>query len=716
MRSVTTPRRRLPRRHGGRSSAPDGSRTDSRGVAVVAAVLVVLMILVTLGSLKSDRNAGETGQAVLLGRAYSSAATAVAAEESLERKYRLQPGPDIRAAHRAAEQQVVTALARVQALGGAQDRALVTTVTAEHSRYLLAATSLFAAVDAHEPPAAVNAVDTGQVDPVFGLLQRQIYAAAARHESLALDRVAELRSTGRLIFVSDVVVLLVAIGLIVFAGLSLTKAARRLRSQSELNRHQALHDSLTGLPNRALFQDRTAHALRAAGRGGDQVAVILVDLNRFKDVNDTLGHHYGDLLLSQVAARFASTLRSADSVARFGGDEFAVLLAVSTPEDATAAAGRLTEVLQEPFTIADISLDVDASIGIAMACPDSDVDTALRHADVAMYEAKSRHVPFATYELTRDDHTVARLALLGDLRRAITGGQLVLRYQPKVATATGALHSVEALVRWQHPTRGLLGPGAFIPIAETTAVIHPLTAEILRQALLQVRTWRERGWTIPVAVNISARSLLDPTFPEQVQRQLDAAGVPADLLSLELTESAIMSDPEHALTVLRALDAMGICLSIDDFGTGYSSMAYLKNLPVRELKIDRSFVSGMATDDSDTVLVQSAVDLGHNLGMHVVAEGVEDATAQAVLAGMGCDLVQGFHIRRPVSAGDLEPWLTTRARAAEPATRVAVRRRRVGVGTAVEAGASSAPGHSTAVDATTAVGGAGQVGVADGPV
>lgn len=444
-------------------------------------------------------------------------------------------------------------------------------------------------------------------------------------------------------------------------------ATRRLRAQNELNRHQSLHDALTGLPNRALFHDRVAQALRVAARTGSQVAVMLLDLNRFKDVNDTLGHHYGDLLLGQVAERFSAISRAGDTVARVGGDEFAVLLCETTPEAAAAAAGRFADALHTPFSVKDISLDVEVSIGIAIAGAETDVETAMRHADVAMYEAKSQHLPFATYELTRDDNTVARLALLGDLRRAISGGDLLLHYQPKITTS-GELHSVEALVRWQHPSRGLLFPAAFIPVAENTAVIHPLTAEILRQALVQIRDWLDRGWTIPVAVNISARSLMDTTFPNQVQRLLETTGVPAELLSLELTESAIMHDPARALVILEALSAMGIGLSIDDFGTGYSSMAYLKDLPVKELKIDRTFVKGMTTDDSDVVLVQSAVDLGHNLGLNVVAEGVEDAATQQALTEMGCDLLQGYYIRRPISAAELDGWLSDHLAPTDTAT------------------------------------------------
>jgi diguanylate cyclase (GGDEF)-like protein len=639
---------------------------------VLAMTLVALLVVVAIGSVATDRAATRTQRAVRLNTAYQHAASAVAAEESLERKYRLEPGPVPLAGHTAAEAELRAAMSHVQGLGDSQDRQLAAEVLREHSGYIRGAEKLFAAVDHHESTAAVNTIDTEQVDPTFGVMQSQIDAAAASHEAAALHQVAGMHRVNRLVLVFDIAGLLAGLILILAAGITVSRSRRRLQTQSNLNRHQALHDALTGLPNRELFNDRTAHALRATQRSDDQVAVLVIDLNRFKDVNDTLGHHYGDLLLSQVAERFSSAVRGEDSVARFGGDEFAVLLRVANADEAIAAAKRLTDVLHEPFVVQDITLDVEASIGIALAGPDTDVEIALRHADVAMYEAKAKHLPFATYELTRDDNTVARLGLLGDLRRAVRNGELVLHYQPKVSTGTGELHSVEALVRWQHPTRGLLAPDTFIPIAETTAVIHPLTEEVLRQALIQVKSWLDRGWRIPVAVNISTRSLLDLNLPNHVERLLTTTGVPAALLSLELTESAIMNDPGRAQTVLLALDEMGVGLSIDDFGTGYSSMAYLKTLPVRELKIDRTFVKGMATDHSDIVLVQSAVDLGHNLGLHVVAEGVEDAATQSALAAMGCDLMQGYHIRRPVSPADLEPWLAAHVSTGAPSSAQAV--------------------------------------------
>jgi diguanylate cyclase (GGDEF)-like protein len=638
------------------------------GIVGVAATLVVLMVVTILGSFATDRSAARTRRSVVLSDAYEKAATGVAAEESLERKYRLEPGPVPLAGHRAAQQAVRNALADVIRLGNSRDQTLATTLLADHALYVDAAMSMFAAVDRHESSATVNAIDGRTVDPVFGVLQSEIYASAAHHQSQAISQIAALRRTSRLVLILDLATLVAGVALIVIAGTALMRSRRRLETQSDLNRHQALHDSLTGLPNRTLFQDRTAQALKAAQRSGDQIAVLVIDLDRFKDINDTLGHQYGDVLLSQVASRFHHTLRGGDSVARLGGDEFAVLLCATSADDAISAAERLTESLLDPFTVKDISLDVEASIGIALAASGSDMETTLRHADVAMYEAKSQHLPYASYALTRDDNTVSRLALLGDLRRAISNGELTLDYQPKISTATGEVHSVEALVRWHHPLRGLLMPDAFIPIAESTAVIHPLTEEILRQALLQTRAWLERGWTIAVAVNISARSLHDLSFAAKVQHQLETIGVPASQLSLELTEGAIMVDPERALAALNELNAMGISLSIDDFGTGYSSMSYLKDLPVRELKIDRSFVIGMSGYDGDRVIVQSAVDLGHNLGLHVVAEGVEDKETQDALWAMGCDLLQGYYIRRPASAVALEPWLATHAAAGVTST------------------------------------------------
>lgn len=619
--------------------------------------LVALIVVVTVGSLVTSNAAGTSALAVRTADAYAHAATAIAAEESLERKYRLQPGPVPRAGHAAAEASLEQAMRQVAVLGGGADRNLAKVVLREHSAYVAASARLFQSVDRHDPVAVTNAIDARTVDPVFGVMEDQVYAAAALHESGALSAAASVREIGRFVLLVDLATLLAAIGLVAGGAVVVTRYQRDLHSESEQNRYQALHDPLTDLPNRTLFQDRVGVALRSAARSGATVAVLLLDLNRFKEVNDTLGHQYGDHLLLQVADRLRGSLRDSDSVARLGGDEFAILLPVSGWEEALAATQRVGAALYDPFSMRDIALDVDASIGIALAGPGDDVETLLRHADVAMYEAKAAHQPFARYESSRDDNNLSRLVLLADLRRAIATGELTLQYQPKISTGTGTLSSVEALVRWPHPTLGLLQPDEFIPLAENTAIIHALTTEVLRLALSQARKWADAGRSIPVAVNISARSLLDPGFPAHVQELLDAHGVAPHLLSLELTETAVMTDHGLALTVLQALDSMGVSLSIDDFGTGYSSMSYLKTLPVKELKIDRSFVVGMANDPDSAVIVRSAVDLGHNLGMTVVAEGVQDSITRSDLADMGCDLVQGYEICRPVPARELELWI-----------------------------------------------------------
>ena len=621
--------------------------------------LVVLIIVVTVGSLVTSNAAAISGRSVRIGLAYAQAAGAIAAEESFEREYRLQPGPAPKAAHAAAEVSLEQAMRQAAALGGSADRSLAKVVLREHSAYIAASAQLFRSVERHDPVAVTNAIDARTVDPIFGVIEDQVYARAALHESEALSATASVGEISRFVLLVDLATLLAAIALVVGGAVVVTRYQRDLHFESEHNRYQALHDPLTDLPNRTLFQDRTGVALRAAARSGVTVAVLLLDLNRFKEVNDTLGHQYGDYLLLQVADRLRGSLRDSDSVARLGGDEFAILLPVAGWEEALAAAQRVGAALHNPFSMYDITLDIDASIGIALAEPGDDVETLLRHADVAMYEAKAAHHPFARYESSRDDNDRSRLVLLGDLRRAIAAGELILHYQPKVRTDIGTMSSVEALVRWQHPTRGLLQPDRFIPLAESTAVIHALTTEVLRLALSQARTWVDAGRAIPVAVNISARSLLDPRFPAHVRGLLDAHDVAPYLLCLELTETAVMTDHDLALIVLQALDSMGVSLSIDDFGTGYSSMSYLKALPVKELKIDRSFVIGMASDPHSAVIVRSTIDLAHDLGMTVVAEGVEDGVTRNNLAAMGCDLVQGYEICRPVSAGELELWLKT---------------------------------------------------------
>jgi diguanylate cyclase (GGDEF)-like protein/PAS domain S-box-containing protein len=442
------------------------------------------------------------------------------------------------------------------------------------------------------------------------------------------------------------------------------KAAQdALLRQSEINEHQALHDSLTGLPNRTLFRDRIEQAIAIADREGGQAAVAMMDLDRFKDVNDSLGHHAGDALLVEIGQRLRRTLRSSDTVARLGGDEFGVLISKPRSDsDVVTVIEKIRSALELPVTIDGLGLPAEASIGIAMFPQHGeDVDTLLRHADVAMYGAKEEKGGFAFYEKSRNAADPARLTLVSELRRAIEQRELVLYYQPKAQLSSGAVQSVEALLRWNHPTRGLVGPDEFIPLAQQTGLIKPLTLFVLDEALTQCRAWERAGITLGVAVNLSVRNLLDAEFPDQVRDLLKKHRVHPALLELEITESTMLSDPVRTKRVLDKLSAMGVALSIDDFGTGYSSLSYLSQLPVNEIKIDRSFVMNMADSDNDAVIVRSTIDLARNLGLHVVAEGVETEQAWDRLSELGCTLAQGYYLSRPVPADQLTEWLIQRA-------------------------------------------------------
>jgi diguanylate cyclase (GGDEF)-like protein len=420
---------------------------------------------------------------------------------------------------------------------------------------------------------------------------------------------------------------------------------------------QATHDALTGLPNRTRFRQLVDHAIASAD-GSGRFAVMLLDLNRFKEINDTLGHHYGDLLLRETAARLREALRDSDVVARLGGDEFAVLVHGDAPE---AVAERLSAALRPAVELDGFLLEVDASVGTAHYPGDgTDLETLLRRADVAMYTAKHRHLGHMPYSSEIDEYDPARLALVADLRRALDADELILHYQPKLDLHRQAVGAVEALVRWQHPRLGLLQPDAFVEMAEHTGLIKPLTHYVLTHALRQCAAWRADGLELQVAVNVSPRSLLDRALPATVAAALQETGLSAAQLKLEITETAIMADPAAALQVLEQLAAMGVALSIDDFGTGYSSLAYLRRLPVEEVKIDRSFVQNMAREDGDRVIVRSTIDLAGNLGLTVVAEGVEDRETLEQLTRLGCDQAQGYFISRPLPPAELSAWLTER--------------------------------------------------------
>jgi diguanylate cyclase (GGDEF)-like protein len=629
------------------------------GPMVIGVGLLFLVTVLAVGSLSARSAAASARRAVVLNEAWHRAALAVAAEESSERKYLLEPGPEARGAHAAAERELAQAMRDIEKSDGPADRLLAEQVLRENDGYVTASQALFDARDRDATNAQIEKVDTEQVDPVFTRLEEQVSTTAAGHHQQAVLAAGAADRTGTQVVVADLVTM--AVGLFAFGlvGRRMLQVQRRLQWQSEHNAHQAAHDALTGLPNRTLLNDRAGHALALTQRQGSKVAMLLMDLDRFKEINDTLGHQAGDQLLVLVAERLSRTVRESDTVARLGGDEFAVLLENATQDSAVEAAGRLTAALRETFHVGGISLDIEASIGIALSHRDQDnVAGLLQRADVAMYQAKQSHQPHALYDADLDVNTPARLTLLGDLRRALqTTDELRLEYQPKISTSTGQVYGVEALLRWDHPVRGPIPPASFIPVVETTGLIDELTFHVLRLALAQQRRWLGQGIELPVAVNISARSLLDLRFPERVEQLLAQAGIPARALILELTETSMMVNPDAAVAILTRLAEQGIRLAIDDFGTGYSSMSYLKRLPVSELKIDRSFVIDLPLNEDNAVLIQSAVDLGHNLGLNVVAEGVEDEATLQRLREMGCDLAQGYHIRRPAPAEALDNWM-----------------------------------------------------------
>jgi diguanylate cyclase len=418
-----------------------------------------------------------------------------------------------------------------------------------------------------------------------------------------------------------------------------------------VSRKLSLTDDLTGLGNRRSFTAEVESAIADNRR----FALLMIDLDQFKELNDTLGHHLGDELLRCVGPRLASTMRQGDMVARLGGDEFGVLLRSADTDDAITAATRLRGALARPFSLAGISLHVGASVGIALF-PDHAVDagTLMRHADVAMYEAKRGRTGHEVYASEGDHHSRDRLALAGEVRRALAQDELALHYQPVAELHTGALVGVEALVRWRHPERGLLAPGAFLPAIEHTEVMREVSHRVLAMAICQAGAWfrQDREWR--VAVNLSATDLLDRALVDDVSALLRRYGTPARRMTLEVTESVLMTDPVRAMEVLSALRDLGVHLALDDFGTGFSSLTHLQRMPVDEIKIDRSFVAAMATDASSAAIVSSTVDLAHALGLRVVAEGIEDEATWTRLRAVGCDAAQGYYLSKPLAPGALE--------------------------------------------------------------
>ena len=470
----------------------------------------------------------------------------------------------------------------------------------------------------------------------------------------------QFATTGVLLAFAPVLVAAVEVSLWLLPLALLPLQAIYLSAQLAAQReHEALHDALTGLGNRALLR----HRVRALENDGAH-ALLLIDLDHFKEINDTLGHPVGDDLLREVGARLRQAMRAGDTVCRLGGDEFAVFGARGDSSEAVEVAARVVAELEESFVVDGARLDVDASVGVALY-PEhgDDVDLLLQRADIALYAAKAERGTVRVYDPESDVHSRERLALATQLRDALVAGELFCVYQPKVDATTGRTVGVEALVRWQQTPDTVVMPDAFLTVAENTGLVRPLTMRVLEMALRDHARWRASGHVLELAVNLSVRHLTDVDLPRQVDELLRSHRTPPQSLVLEVTETAIMSDPVRALSVLDELRRLGVGLAIDDFGTGYSSLSYLHRMHVDELKIDKSFVMGLAQGQGNASIVRSTIELGHSLGLRLVAEGVEDEPSLALVRGWGCDQVQGYLLSRPMPARDVPAWLDRRATA-----------------------------------------------------
>ncbi len=768
----------------------------SRARAGRHASIGLLIVLITLpgfalwGAVATYQSGLELRRSTKLNDIYEQARYAVGAEESLEREYRLQPGPDVRARHSAAGADMVEALRRAARMGDPAERQLIQGVLAKHEQYLGAVSRMFAAVDARDADAA-NAIDSVEIDPSFDEIENQVFALSDRHRAYAADHLdaltgiqtnvvvatpvvfalsnvlviffwellrarqrraeeglareasnaqtSERRFRGMVLNTPDLILVCAAPGTVTYqspaAGATwgypaaellgepvvalahpddqaaLRDLWEQLRQASPMEgqeatrttelrlrdgagtwrqvefiatnllhdpavqgivvtvrdvterkafeqqlTQQAFYDALTGLPNRVLFRDRLEQALVRAGRRKDAVGLLFLDLDNFKLVNDSLGHQVGDKLLVEAAARLRACVRAQDTVARLGGDEFVVVLELLAGEDdALPVAKAIEHQFSRPFKLDSREVIVTASIGIAISDAGREhAESLVRDADLAMYRAKSdgrgRHVLF---DPSMHTDSLARLELESDLRHALDHHELRVHYQPIVMMASGEFSEVEALVRWQHPTRGLVSPGEFIPIAEETGLIIPLGLWVLEEACQQVAAWNMQFTTKPpltLSVNLSPRQFQQPSLVGDVAAALRNSGLPASCLKLEITESVIMRDTNATIRTLWELKDLGLQLAVDDFGTGYSSLSYLKRLSIDVLKIDRSFVGGIGQSQEDTAIVHAIMALAKSLNLKVTGEGIETAEQAALLGEWGCDRGQGYLFSKPLDS------------------------------------------------------------------
>jgi diguanylate cyclase len=645
-------------------------RLTSRVFAWVTAgglgvVLALFALIAVTGAVSGERATEEVRDSGDLAGAYLRAQEGLSQEDEIEDAYKDAPDPALRVEFDVAARQLDAALRQLEESGGPRDRELARQALPLHDRYASAMRDLFEAVDRGDEDRA-EGINDRRADPAQDELQPLINTAAPDFALAQLGEINELQRTQDTNLRRTAMVVPAGAALYVLLLVMLAAFRRRLGRAAEaelaFSQAQARTDELTGLGNRRHFVQELEARLQAAGAGGEPAGLLLIDIDRFKEINDALGHAVGDDLLRQLGMRIQRALGEGAFIARLGGDEFVAIVPASAgAADALEAAEKLLVAVDEPFALEELLAHVRVSVGVAIG-PEHGADptTLLRHADLALYRAKAAGGECELYASAGDDGSLDRVVLAGELRVALDDGQFVLHYQPKADLVTGEVRSVEALVRWQHPTRGLLMPAVFLPLAEEHGLMRRLTLWVLELATTQAVAWRRAGRQLQVAVNLAPANLLDVRFPDEVADVLRRCEASPQLLQLEITEDTIMVDPIRVLDVVARLAELGLAFSLDDFGTGYSSLAYLKRLPLQELKIDRSFVMDMDDNRDDAVIVRSTVDLARNLGLTVIAEGVETEETWEQLAQFGCDGAQGYYISKPVPPDQLEAWLADR--------------------------------------------------------
>lgn len=626
--------------------------------AALAAVLCGLGAFTLWGTSQTSRATDTQSQALELDAVFSEARNAVAVQEMHASQYRVEPSVASRDRYRASAAVADEALRGAMELSSGEARADALRLSTEQAAYRRASDRLMDLVTQREDQRA-NEQHRLEVTPAYYTLQTDIDQVSRAYHSEAQRLVTDLRQLQTRIFITTGVGFALGLTLVAMIWRVMLGYQRRLLEFATASQHLALHDPLTGLANRALFARRLGAALDAARADpGQRLAVMQIDLNGFKGVNDTLGHQAGDELLIETGQRLQAALREGDTVARLGGDEFAVLLpTVATIDSAKEIAERATGALRRTYVLPAGSAAVSGSVGLVLGPDSADAEDILRYADAAMYRAKKGSKGLVVYDPKVDTDRPGEMELLVDLRALLDGGapvgELVLYYQPHVRLADGTVTGAEALVRWQHPQLGLLPPATLLPVAANSGLETTLTYRLLRMAVREAARWHATARPLVVSVNVSPICLLDEGFVREVRSTLAECGLLPSLLRLEITENGVMTDPVRALSVLRSVQQDGVQVSIDDFGTGFSSLSQLKRLTANELKIDQAFIKDLARDPGDAILVRAAIDLAHNLGLLVTAEGVEDLDALVMLHELGCDQAQGFALARPVPADEL---------------------------------------------------------------